>query len=209
MKYALLSLLCLPAMAMAQAKSHLLEGFAQAGYVHELWVISRNVANGYAAQSYNGNGFYIGGGLRTPIDSAKRLGFAASADYLAYNMQASLATDERAQRQYAFLRLAPAVNYMIKAKGRFTFTAQANAGYLAALRDNQDGYLQYGFKGLFGSKAYEAAVGFHFTQGNNIPSGDIKASWHEQLFTIGAACYLGRIRGFQYTARPRKQATKG
>lgn len=201
MKYILPILLFLPAMMCAQApaKPALLQGFVQAGYVNELWVVSHSVVNGYAAQSYGGNGLYIGGGLRTRTDSTKRLGFGLSADHVSYSMGKLLADNEAAQRRYAFLRFVPAVNYMIKAKGKFTFTAQANVSYMVAIRNNQNSYLQYGLRGMLGWKAYEAVFGFNFSQGKKSPSGDISANWREQSLNLGIACYPGRIKGFNHS----------
>jgi hypothetical protein len=203
MKYILPLIFCFPALVQAQApaRPRLLQGFAQAGYVNELWVVSHNVANGYTAQSYGGNGAYLGGGLRTRMDSTKRLGYALSADYVGYSMAKLLATNEGAQRRYAFIRFVPAVNYMIKSRGLFTFVAQANASYMVAVRNNQNSYLQYGLKGMLGWKAYEASVGFNFSQGKKLPSGDISGSWHEQSFNLGVACYPGLIPGFSHKSK--------
>ncbi len=203
MKHILPLLFCFPALVHAQAPSRprLLQGFVQAGYVSELWVVSHNVNNGYTAQSYSGNGAYLGGGLRTRMDSTQRLGFALSADYVAYTMAKLLATNEGAQQRYAFIRFVPAVNYMVKSRGAFTFAVQANTSYMAAIRNNQNSYFEYGFKGMLGWKAYEGMIGANFSQGKKLPSGDIAGSWHEQSFNLGVACYPGRIPGFNQKSK--------
>ena len=206
MRNILLLLLSLPLMGTAQnmpavaptaaPKEKLLEGFAQVGYVHELWVISNNLSYGYSSLSYTGAGYYAGAGLRSKMSAARPLGFGVSVDYLSYNMDKTLATNERAPLAYGFLRMTPMIYYRFKTKSSLTFTARGDIGCMVATTNNTDNYLQLGLKGCVGYDAYEANIGFNFSQGNSTPATDVNNKWREQMFSIGVACYPGRIPGF-------------
>lgn len=204
MKKILLLLLSLPMLAMAQnaavtipaaPKEKLLEGFVQAGYVHELWVVSDKLSYGYSSLSYTGNGFYAGLGLRSRMSKQRPLGLGLSVDYVQYKMDSSLVVNENVSDGYSFLRMTPMVYYRFNSKSQLNFTARGDVGFMAAVNNNSRSYIHFGLKGCFGYKAYEANIGFNFSQAAKAPAADLDSKWREQMFTIGLVCYPGRIPG--------------
>lgn len=207
MRYLLIILLALPLCTAAQnawipeqtARPKLLEGFAQAGYVSELWVVSDKLSYGYSSLSYTGNGFYAGAGLRSRVSNARPLGFGVSVDYLQYTMGKSLKSNEGAPLSYPFARFTPMVYYRFKNKKEspLSFTARGDLGVMAALGNNESSYIDVGLKGCVGYKAYEANLGFNFSQADGAPASGISSKWREQMFTIGLVCYPYRIASFK------------
>lgn len=202
MKKLLLLLMLLPVLSMAQpagvlapqsASPKLLEGFAQAGYVHELWVLSSQLSYGYSSLSYTGNGFYAGGGLRSRTNANRPLGFGLSLDYLQYNMDKTLSANEGVQRKYAFARFTPMVYYMFPIKSAFSISARGDIALLAPISNNERGYAQLGLKGCVGYKQYELNLGFNFSQRNNSPATATYSKWREQTFTLGLVCFPYRF----------------
>lgn len=204
MRRALL-LLIFPCVVNAQtATNKLLEGYAEAGYLHELWVISQGVYNGYSAQDYTGNGFFAGGGVRMRMDSVRRWGFGLTVDYTQYAMSKTISAEMGAQRMYAFARLTPAANYLLNPRAKYKLTLQVNGAFMMGIRNNERSYWQYGFKAIADYDAYQASAGFNFSQGDKSPSGDIPVKWREQMFSLGIAVFPSRIKGFK-----RPATTKG
>lgn len=178
-----------------------LKGFAEAGYQHESWTVSRTTGNLYSSQGYGGNGYYLGGGVSSRRDSVHRLGYSISVNYVQFNMNELLSTYERAQTSYAFARLTPAFCYRFPARSKFTFTGQVCASVMAALRDNERSYFQYGAKAAVGYKAYEAIIGFCFSQGKNPPTIDLTGKWNERTISLGILCYPAMLPGFRHRAK--------
>lgn len=219
MKKILLLLSLLPLLATAQnmpattpstaaSKEKLLEGFTQVGYVHELWIVSNNLSYGYSSLSYTGNGFYVGGGLRSRMNNKRPFGFGLSLDYLQYNMDKTLNTNEGVPVDYSFLRATSMIFYRFNSKSKFTFTARGDVGCMVATTNNAHNYLQLGLKGCVGYGAYEANIGFNFSQADDAPATDLNSKWREQMFALGVTCYPGRIPGFLPHRAPKPAATK-
>lgn len=211
MKYILFLLLAAPFASVAQqaalpmAKPRLLEGFAQVGYVHELWIVSNPLSYGYSSLSYTGNGFYAGGGLRSRTDSTRPLGFGVSINYMQYSMDKTLNANEGVQHAYGFAQFTPMVYYTFKTRSRkLSFTARGDVGFMAAIKNNERGYVQFGLKGCVGYKAYEASLGFNFSQSGHTPAAGLDSHWREQMFTLGLACYPYRISGFRPSPKSKK-----
>ena len=184
--------------AMAQRQPSI-KGFAEAGYQHESWVISRSSGNLYTSQAYSGNGYYLGGGVRSRLDSAHRIGYSIAVDFVQFNMSKTLSETQGAKTNYGFARLTPSFCYRFPTKGKFTFTGMASAAVVAALRDNERSYFQYGAKAAMGYKAYEAVLGLSFAQGKNAPTPDITGKWNEQVLSLGIICYPSLIKGYKLT----------
>lgn len=182
----------------AYGQSKPLKGFAEAGYQHEAWTIARKTGNLYSSVHYAGNGYYLGGGVRSRLDTAHRIGYSISADYVQFNMADGLSVNERAQTNFAFARLSPSFCYRFPVRrSNLTFTGLAGLSVLAALRDNERTYFQYGLKGAVGYKAYEAVIGFNFSQGKKPPTADVTGKWREQTFMLGVVCYPAMLKAYK------------
>ena len=219
MKAILIALLLVPFIASAQVapiipdvnarKHNAPELFAEAGYAHDLWTITNKLSYGYSAMSYTGNGGYLGGGFRSVINPGHHVGYGLSLDFLQYQMGKKLATDQRAAINYSFLKVSPMVylNFTPK-KCKFNFQLCGIISLMAPVKANEYAYLQYGGKACIGYKAYEANIGLGLGQGNKGPGTDIQSKWREQMFTLGVACYLGRIPIIKQYAKVKSKKTK-
>ena len=205
MRTFLIFLLCLPMLASAQKtdslKSHRKHGehrkplgFVQAGIMSEQWVLTSKLPSGYSGVTYGGSGYFIGGGFLSGTDDQKPLGFGLAVDYLGYNMNKALKTDQLVQTNYSFLRLSPAVYLRFKTRSKLTFQACADAALLVPAQSKENSYLQLGIKGIFGYKDYGLSIGYNFAQGSNTPNTDISVNkWGEHSIALGLIFYPANL----------------
>ncbi|MBC7554834.1 MAG: hypothetical protein H7257_12745, partial [Taibaiella sp.] len=107
--------------AHAKARKPHLEGYVQAGFTNEFWVLSAPLTNGVTSLSYGGKGGFAGIGFKSK-NTGKPLGFGLALDILAYSMDATLKTNELAQLNYAYGRLTPVVYLNLKSNNEFKFS---------------------------------------------------------------------------------------
>ncbi len=170
------------------------EGFAEAGYANELWVITDRASGGFSSITYKGNGFYLGGGLKTKESPANPFSYGLSVDYLQYEMDKTLSNNEHTQTSYSYAKISPAVYLLLKKRPLISYRAAGVASYLAPLSNNTKGYYQLGLRLSAEYKAYELCAGFNYGAGKSSPAADIVTNgWHEQMFTFGAVCYPYRL----------------
>ena len=211
MKNLLLFICLLPLMASARSvpadsvvagkkgKKIQLEGYAQLGYINELWIISRNLpSNAVSSLSYPGTGGSIGIGFTSKTTQKRPLGFGLSFDYLGYAMDDALVTNERSQSKFAFGKLTPAVYLLFKTKPSFNFHLCANASIMLPMHRNQNNYFNYGLKACLGVGAFVLDLGFSTAQvGSGSPSTLISPThWSEQMLYAGIICYPSRLYGW-------------
>ena len=205
MRIFLIFLLCLPMVASAQKTDSLTNhkkqgerrkplGFVHAGLMSEQWVLTSNLPSGYSGVTYGGSGYFIGGGFKSRTDDQKPLGFGLAVDYLGYNMNKTLKTDQLVQTNYSFLRLSPAVYLQFKTRSKLSFQACANAALLVPAQSKENSYLQFGLKGILGYKDYGLSLGYNFAQGSNTPNTDINVNkWGEHSIAIGIIFYPANL----------------
>lgn len=182
------------------------EGYAQVGYINELWIISRKLPNAVSSLTYSGTGGFIGGGFTSKTDN-KHLGFGLSADYLGYSMDKALYTNERAQTKFALGRLTPAVYLRFKSNPAFNFHLCANASVLFPMHQNQNSYYQAGIKACLGINAFVLDLGYSFGSGSKSPSSLINPdNWSEQALFAGIICYPSRLANWNsFKAKLKKE----
>ncbi len=174
-----------------------IEGYAEVGYINELWIVSRNLPNATSSLTYSGTGGFIGGGLTSKTDAAHPLGFGISLDYMGYAMDPALNTNERAQTKFAYARFTPALYLRFKTKPSFNFHLCANANMLAPMHKNENTYFNLGLKACLGINAFVLDLGYYAGAGGNCPSSLITPDhWNEQMLVAGIICYPSRLENW-------------
>jgi hypothetical protein len=172
-----------------------IEGYVQAGYISEIWVISGNLSNAVSSYTYTGKGAFFGVGMSTLHDEQHLLGFSLSADYLGYIMDKSVTTNELAQTKYAFLRVTPAVYFRVKTKSELTFHWGAVLNTYIPAHARENNYFQPGIKACLGYHAFMLDLGYSFTKRDITPSTLTSVGqWREQMFSVSLACYPTRLK---------------
>ena len=186
-----------------------IEGYIQAGYINEIWVISSNLNAAYSSFTYSGKGAFFGVGASTLHDEQHLLGFGISACYLGYIMDKSITTNELAQTKYAFLGVSPAVYLRVKTKSEFKFHWGATANLYIPAHARENSYLQPGVKACLGYHAFALDLGYAFTKRSTTPSTLTSVGqWREQMFSVAIACYPSRLNEWKQVKDKIKKAFK-
>jgi hypothetical protein len=188
----------LPLADSATHKRRLPEGFFMATYGNELWIAGHNVRNTVSTHTYTGRVLSLGAGIRLRSKPGKVLGYGISADYLHYTLDASITQKELVPAGYSFVRLRPDVLLRLPARGKVSYFVAGSLGMLLGMQDKVNGYLQPGLRAGAGYKAIELSMAYESSRGKNAPATLIQSdSWREQMFSLNAVVFPGRIKGWK------------
>jgi hypothetical protein len=86
----------------------------------------------------------------------------------------------------------------LPARGKVSYFVAGSLGMLLGMQDKVNGYLQPGLRAGAGYKAIELSMAYESSRGKNAPATLIQSdSWREQMFSLNAVVFPGRIKGWK------------